>query len=290
MVLKGGKQYMKKLGEQLKKLRLSKHMTQDELAAAVGTTKASISNYERGQRNPPVSILNSIAAALDIQSSDLVSYMLEEEKNDEYTPIIPITPMVNSETPILYTKLMAVFNKLSDEGRQTAIKRLEELSMLPMYQRTLVNVLCEYISKRYHLTYELLEDTGPQKISCDDILPKQCIMTWNARHITLQREISPKQKKHWNFFYYSFNETIADNFDIMRILNNPVVQYEPGYNLGFVFDDESIFYKFYNRYVEHKGLQYADGEAQGYNTQALFLLIEKYDWEIKDVMEYDPNI
>jgi len=42
----------KNVGEKLKKLRLAKGETQEELAKVLGVSKAIISMYELGERNP----------------------------------------------------------------------------------------------------------------------------------------------------------------------------------------------------------------------------------------------
>lgn len=267
-----------KLGEQIKQLRLDKGLNQKQLAEAVGVTKASISDYERNKRYPPYNVLQAIGETLDVPVTELFAYMAEKENDDKN---IPMEYPVYNEYAKMLPKVIAALNKLSDDAWVIAIQRLEELSMIPMYQRTLANVLRHYIFKRYHLTYEILKDTGLQDICRTNTQSKNWKLPYEVQHIILQREISSNVKKIWEFFYYSFVETIADDFDIMRILDNPVVKEEPGHNLGFIFDDDSMFYKFYNRYVEYNTNQ---------NTQALFLCVEKDSWEIKDLKEYDPNI
>jgi len=62
----------KKLGENLRKLRLEKNMSQGDLATALGVDRAYISNIENGRMNPTLSTLEKIAGALGISSSKLL--------------------------------------------------------------------------------------------------------------------------------------------------------------------------------------------------------------------------
>jgi transcriptional regulator with XRE-family HTH domain len=62
----------KKLGENLRKLRLKKDMSQVDLATALNVDRAYISNIENGRMNPTLSTLEKIAGALEIPMSELV--------------------------------------------------------------------------------------------------------------------------------------------------------------------------------------------------------------------------
>ena len=62
----------KKLGENLRKWRLKKNMSQGDLATALSVDRAYISNIENGRMNPTLSTLEKIANALGISSSELL--------------------------------------------------------------------------------------------------------------------------------------------------------------------------------------------------------------------------
>ena len=47
-------------GERLKKLRISKNLTQEQLGKVLGVTKASICCYEKGTRTPTLETLLDI--------------------------------------------------------------------------------------------------------------------------------------------------------------------------------------------------------------------------------------
>ena len=62
----------KKLGENLRKWRLKKDMSQGDLATTLSVDRAYISNIENGRMNPTLSTLEKIANALGISSSELL--------------------------------------------------------------------------------------------------------------------------------------------------------------------------------------------------------------------------
>lgn len=54
------------LGERIRELRTEAGMTQDELARAIGTSAAVVSQYETGHREPSLLRIREIAHALDV--------------------------------------------------------------------------------------------------------------------------------------------------------------------------------------------------------------------------------
>ena len=61
-----------KLGQNLRKIRTKKSMTQGDLATALNVDRAYISNIENGRMNPTLSTLEKISQALRISSSELL--------------------------------------------------------------------------------------------------------------------------------------------------------------------------------------------------------------------------
>ena len=58
------------MGERIKAIRLSKNMTQNQLAMECDFEKASLSRIESGLSNPTVRTLNKISVALDVSLAD----------------------------------------------------------------------------------------------------------------------------------------------------------------------------------------------------------------------------
>ncbi len=66
--------YLKTFGEHLKKLRLDKGFSQEELANASDVSLPQITRIERGVVNPTVCTLKSIAKGLQIKTSELFNF------------------------------------------------------------------------------------------------------------------------------------------------------------------------------------------------------------------------
>lgn len=62
----------KKLGENLKKIRTKKDITQTGLAETLGVDKSFISNIENGKTNPTLSTITSLAKALKVSPDELL--------------------------------------------------------------------------------------------------------------------------------------------------------------------------------------------------------------------------
>lgn len=66
-----------RVADEIRKAREERNLSQTALAARVGTTRASISNIERGQQSPSLFLFCRIAAAMDIFPPDLLKEALE---------------------------------------------------------------------------------------------------------------------------------------------------------------------------------------------------------------------
>jgi transcriptional regulator with XRE-family HTH domain len=59
-------------GQRLRQWRIKRERSQAEIARTAGITQASLSNYETGKRELPLSTALSVAAALDISLGDVL--------------------------------------------------------------------------------------------------------------------------------------------------------------------------------------------------------------------------
>lgn len=271
---------MAKLGDKIKQLRIEKGMTQEELAAYTGTTKSSISNYECNKRKPQYDILCVIAEALGTPVGEFAEFVETEN---------PIKSQIGIKHPRRVKKLMDAFCRLSDEAQMKAIERVEELGMIPMYQRKLVSVLQRYISSNYQTEYELLKDTEARETYMDDFEPEIHEWIWNVRHIVLQRGTKPNQMQRWDFFYYSFDGAVLGSSVVRQILSKHGLP-EFCEDLSFVFDDDMVLDSFYSCYADQHEYAGMEDFPTSYKPTVLFFLVDKDTLEIKDVQEYDPNI
>lgn len=61
-----------KFGENLKKIRLEKKMSQGDICRALGVDRGYISNLESGKRNPTLATIKRIADALGVSVDRLL--------------------------------------------------------------------------------------------------------------------------------------------------------------------------------------------------------------------------
>jgi len=62
----------KKLGENIKRIRLAKDMTQGDLCRKLEVDRAYMSNVENGKKNPTLSTITNIAKALGVSTDELL--------------------------------------------------------------------------------------------------------------------------------------------------------------------------------------------------------------------------
>ena len=66
------KEDSKKLGENLKKIRISKDIKQVEIAKILGVDRSFVSNIENGNTNPTLSTITNLAKALGVSTNELL--------------------------------------------------------------------------------------------------------------------------------------------------------------------------------------------------------------------------
>lgn len=60
------------VGQRIRQWRLRREMSQADVARQTGITQASLSNYENGKRDLPLSTLLGVAASLNVSLGDLL--------------------------------------------------------------------------------------------------------------------------------------------------------------------------------------------------------------------------
>lgn len=63
---------VKKLGENLKKIRLNKNITQIEIAKKLGVDRSFVSNIENAKTNPTLATITNLAKALGVYTNELL--------------------------------------------------------------------------------------------------------------------------------------------------------------------------------------------------------------------------
>ena len=60
-----------KIGNRIRRFRRARDMTQAELAENLGLTKTGVASWEQGRAQPPLSRLDAIASALEVDVQDI---------------------------------------------------------------------------------------------------------------------------------------------------------------------------------------------------------------------------
>lgn len=98
----------KKIGKRIVELRKSKGMTQKELAAKLHVTDGAVSKWERGINFPDLSLMDSLAAALDTSVIQLLS--LESATNYEVASVLSEISVIEKKRLAKELKLRAFVN------------------------------------------------------------------------------------------------------------------------------------------------------------------------------------
>ena len=136
---------MPSIGENIKKFRKEKGLTQKQLAEKCGMAEITIRQYETGKREPRLDQQKIISKALDIPliyiisgTSDVISNALFIASIQDVLDMAEsVGRDVNktSELIELEIKLLFNYNKLNIEGKIKAVDHVEMLAKIPEYQK-----------------------------------------------------------------------------------------------------------------------------------------------------------
>lgn len=125
----------KYIGECICQTRKLKGLTQEELAHASGLSVMSIRRYEGGERFPLEETLNRIASSLQVPISSFIGFFQDNSiqitMSDTSKEANPLVKSQNGGR----IKLVTLFGQLNSVGQAEALKRIQELTELPRYQR-----------------------------------------------------------------------------------------------------------------------------------------------------------
>ena len=120
------------IGTGIKLLRLKKGLTQKQLGDLCGMADSAIRRYESNRGNPTEKTIKKIAEALgvsDIRMMDVDS--IEELEALQFSQ--DVLNDVYEKQKENEAKLLLEFRKLSDHGKDVAIKRVAELAKISEY-------------------------------------------------------------------------------------------------------------------------------------------------------------
>ena len=142
------------VGENIKRIRKEKGLTQKRLGELCGINEAQIRRYELGGKNsnPKLETLEKIASALSVEVYDLIpDTKIKVQKinedgpiSDKYVGWVELWKQVDQEKKKIklftdnapndsYKKLLNSFNCLNNTGQDKAIEQVEILTKISEY-------------------------------------------------------------------------------------------------------------------------------------------------------------
>ena len=119
------------MGENIKKYRKIRRLTQKQLADKVCISVNSLSRYETGERIPNIYTIHKIANALDVVPAWIIGKSVLKGANEEELQQLEETKYFFDDSE----KILEHYNKLNTLGKDEAIKRVEELTEIPKYTK-----------------------------------------------------------------------------------------------------------------------------------------------------------
>lgn len=140
------------IGQNIKRIRKEKGLTQRKLGELCGINEANIRKYELGGANPKIETIQKIALALGVSTDYLRGYSEYKEALIKNNPALKA---FNSEElksglgkdlldhiELEYLnitedkrELIFNYNQLNESGQKEALKRVQELTEIPKYKK-----------------------------------------------------------------------------------------------------------------------------------------------------------
>ena len=106
-----------------RQLRTSSGLTQSKIASKLGISRSTIGMYETGAREPDFDTLEKIADFFNVDTDYLLG-------RTDKTTLLPETIGQYSQL----NKMKHLLSQLNEDGKQEAVKRVDELTCIPRYQ------------------------------------------------------------------------------------------------------------------------------------------------------------
>lgn len=125
------------IGENIKRIRKEKGLTQKELGALCGMSESQIRHYELNYKTPRFETIKRISKALDIRLSEILDDDLREFSTNEINKkdILLKIESDNKTNTNYYDILRFLSSSLNDKGKQKAIDYMEDLLRIDLYSK-----------------------------------------------------------------------------------------------------------------------------------------------------------
>ncbi len=128
---------IKKSSNLIKKLRLDKNLTQQELATILNISKSSITSYECGKRQPSARIIAKLENFFNVSADYILGntnlnnqyiYNSRENNEDENNELSNLLKKISSDK--VFITIMKNYEKIDENGKNKLLERSEELHKL----------------------------------------------------------------------------------------------------------------------------------------------------------------
>ena len=161
------KNMQKIIGENIFECRKQRNITQEQLAQQLGKSVKSVQRYESGAVDIPVSILEEIAAALDVSINYLVGYKPSFIKLESIADVMAFLLELNRKDELRFE---IELNK-DDDGQKKVSLTFDAASTSAVYNSVLYDMMEELKINREafeeywinYETYKLWENQAVQK-------------------------------------------------------------------------------------------------------------------------------
>lgn len=137
------------IGENIRKFRKERKLTQKQLGDRCGIDEANIRKYENGKQNPKLETIQKIAEALNIPWEVLLSNTSPSEKGamvkagikdmvDNFNiEVDEIKPNMETSIEVLEQrhKYITLYDQLNGVGQNKAVEQVELLTKIPEYRK-----------------------------------------------------------------------------------------------------------------------------------------------------------
>ena len=126
----------KSIGENIKKIRQEKGVSQKELANRVNVSQSAIYYYESGKREIRLDMLEKIAVALKTPLDRLVEVKVSKGvMNQPSLREITKNQTIVKTNNKYFQKLANLFARLNESGQQKAVEQIELLAKIQEYKK-----------------------------------------------------------------------------------------------------------------------------------------------------------
>lgn len=117
------------ISDNIKRIREEHKLTQEEFGKVAGVTDKAVSTWELGIKAPRMGTVQKISEYFNIPKSAILDDIAKEDTNRKTAPrTAPATYLAPLEQ-----ELINDFRKLTDHGKEEAVKRVKEMAKMSAY-------------------------------------------------------------------------------------------------------------------------------------------------------------